>query len=186
MRKLVVSSVMNQAEQDLLVLAAQRGNQQAFGLLFKLLHKPLISFAIKLSEDKELACDAVQDSWIKASRNIRRLKDPRAFKSWIYRLVRWRTLDLLRVKTRDSARLEPIDENTISARRSDRSENRSEIGSLISKLPATEKEIIHLFYLNEMTIAEISVVLEIPAGTVKSRLNRARNLLRKKYQGQET
>ncbi|MCF6193249.1 MAG: hypothetical protein L3J46_02815 [Kangiellaceae bacterium] len=80
---------MNQAEQDLLVLAAQNGNHQAFGLLARHFHGPLVKFAVKMSRDLELADDAVQESWIKIAKNIRKLKDPRAFKSWIYRLVRW-------------------------------------------------------------------------------------------------
>lgn len=176
---------MNQAELDLLVLAAQNGNHRAFDLLVRHFHKSLVSFAVKMSKDVDLSHDAVQESWIKIAKNIRKLKDPRAFKSWIYRLVRWRILDLLKIRNRELLRTEAVDENLLTDPHSEHSDDKDEASSLISQLPDTEREIIHLFYLDELRITEISIVLEIPIGTVKSRLNRARNLLREKYNNLE-
>jgi len=173
---------MNQAELDLLVLTAQNGSHRAFGLLVELYHKPLVGFAFKLGNDKELANDAVQESWIKAAKNIRKLKDPRAFKSWIYRLVRWKLLDMLRHKSRESNQLEALNEESVSDYLETESSGNETLSIAIQHLPNIEKQIIHLFYLDEMKIAEISIVLEIPAGTVKSRLNRARQMLKQKYQ----
>lgn len=173
---------MNQAEQDLLVLTAQNGNQQAFGLLFKYYHKPLVGFAIKLSNDSELSNDAVQDAWIKVAKNIRQLKDPRAFKSWIYRLVRWKLTDLLRKQNREGKNLEELNEETTSNLIENKTDDDETLSTALSRLPNIEKQIIHLFYLDEMKISEISIVLEIPTGTVKSRLNRARQMLKHKYQ----
>ena len=173
---------MNQAEQDLLVLTAQSGNQQAFGLLFKFYHKPLVGFAFKFSNDSELSNDAVQDAWIKVAKNIRQLKDPRAFRSWIYRLVRWKLTDLLRKRSREGSQLEELNEETVSNLVDNKADENETLSIALSRLPNIEKQIIHLFYLDEMKISEISIVLEIPAGTVKSRLNRARQMLKQKYQ----
>jgi len=173
---------MNQAELDLLVLTAQDGNQQAFGLLFKFYHKALIAFAIKLGKNRELAKDAVQDAWVKAAKNIRKLQDPRAFKSWIYRLVRWKVIDLLRKLSRDDKRLEELNEETASTLVENQIEVDETLSTALSRLPDSDKQILHLLYLDEMKVREISVVLEIPIGTVKSRLNRARKLLKEKYQ----
>jgi len=172
----------NQAELDLLVLTAQNGNHRAFGLLVELHHKPLVGFAYKLSNDNELANDVVQESWIKAAKNIRKLNDPRAFKSWIYRLVRWKLLDMLRRKSRESIQLEELNEDSTSSILDGDSSEDETLSIAIKRLPDLEKQIIHLFYLDEMKIAEISTILEIPAGTVKSRLNRARQMLKQKYQ----
>lgn len=173
---------MNQAEQDLLVLTAQSGSQQAFGLLFKFYHKPLVGFAFKLSNDSELSNDAVQDAWIKVAKNIRQLKDPRAFRSWIYRVVRWKLTDLLRKRSREGNQVEELNEETTSNLVENRTGEDETLSIALSRLPNIEKQIIHLFYLDEMKITEISIVLEIPAGTVKSRLNRARQMLKQKYQ----
>ncbi len=173
---------MNQAEQDLLVLTAQNGNQQAFGLLFKFYLKPLVGFAIKLSNDNELSNDAVQEAWIKVAKNIRQLKDPRAFRSWIYRLVRWKLTDLLRKRSREGNQLEQLNEEITSNLVENETNEDETLSFALSRLPDTEKQIIHLFYLDEMKITEIALILEIPAGTVKSRLNRARQMLKQKYQ----
>ena len=172
---------MNQAEQDLLVLTAQNGNQQAFGLLFKFHHKPLVRFAIKICNDPELSNDAVQDAWIKIAKNIRQLKDPRAFRSWLYRLVRWKLNDLLRKRCREGNQLAELNEEIESDLAENKPYEDETLSNALYRLPYIEKQIIHLFYLDEMKIMEISTVLEIPIGTVKSRLNRARKMFKHKY-----
>ncbi|PCJ50276.1 MAG: RNA polymerase subunit sigma-24 [Gammaproteobacteria bacterium] len=169
---------MFQAEEDLLVIAAQSGNLKAFNFLIIKYQKPLLRFAYKLSNDHELANDAVQDSWIKLTNNLRQLKDPRAFKSWIYRRVKWRVTDLLRQKTRHRERIGEELKDSCELVNKSSTENDSELLVVINQLPPTEKQIIYLFYLDEMKLSEIAAILDIPIGTVKSRLNRARNLLR--------
>ncbi len=173
---------MNQAEQDLLVLTAQTGNQQAFGLLFKRYHKPLVGFAFKISRDNELSKDAVQEAWIKVSKNIRQLNDPRAFRSWIYRLVKWKLTDLQRKRGRESNQVEELNEEITSNLVENEITEDETLSLALSRLPNTEKQIIHLFYLDELKITEISLILEMPVGTIKSRLNRARQMLKHKYQ----
>ena len=172
---------MQQAEEDLLVIAAQGGNQKAFQLLFNRYQKALLRFAYKICGDTELANDATQDAWIKTAKEIRKIQDPRVFKSWIYRLVRWRCLDQMRqqgVRNKYFESIEDIDyvdkiENVV-----DQSE---ELSAAIERMPPMEKQMIHLFYLDELKVAEIASVLDIPTGTVKSRLNRARKLLKQKF-----
>ncbi len=131
---------MNQAEQDLLVLTAQNGSQQAFGLLFKFYHKPLVGFAIKLSNDNELSNDAVQEAWIKAAKNIRQLKDPRAFRSWIYRQVRWKLTDLLRKRSREGYQLEQLNEEIASNLIENKTGEDETLSTALSRLPNTEKK----------------------------------------------
>jgi len=174
---------MQQAEQDLLVIAAQSGNHKAFNLLFLTYQKPLVGFAYKICGDQEMAKDAVQDSWMKSTKTLRRLKDPRAFKSWIYRLVRWRTTDLIRQKvSRKELDETDLDAQVETITPETSSDDTTELNNAINQLPPIEKQMIHLFYLDEMKLTEISAVLEIPKGTVKSRLNRARNLLKQKFE----
>ena len=177
---------MLQAEEDLLVLSAQNGNHKAFNALFLKYQKPLLRFAFKLSNDQELAHDGVQDCWIKASKNLSQLRDPRVFKSWIYRMVKWRMMDLLRSKfkhdTRYTNEFNDVlnNENTLADNEYHSSKG-SELSKAINQLPVLEKQIIHLFYLDEMKLVEISIILDIPVGTVKSRLYRARKLLQQQF-----
>ncbi|MGJ8682597.1 RNA polymerase sigma factor [Paraglaciecola sp.] len=183
--------MINKAEEDLLVLAAQKGNQDAFRVLFQRHHKALLRFAYKLCQDQELAKEATQEAWIKSSKTIFKLKDPRAFKSWLYRLTRWRIIDLVRqVKTRDkliesTAAYDDLPDGVDDIDVNIKQGNTDSLIQAIDTLPTTERHMIHLFYLDEMSVAEVSVVLEIPIGTVKSRLNRARHLLRQKYGSKE-
>lgn len=175
---------MNQAEEDLLVISAQAGNEKAFGYLFRHYHKPLLRFAYGLGRDRQLAQDAVQEAWIRIAGTLRRLDDPRAFRSWIYRAVRWRVLDLLK-KPREP--VVPLDERVTAQpvnTHTQESTEAEELTGMMAKLPGIDRQALHLFYLQEMKIAEIAVVLEIPPGTVKSRLNRARARLRELFEHQ--
>lgn len=172
---------MHQAEEDLLVLAAQKGNKKALNLLCDKYHNALLRYAFKVCNDKEIAQDAVQESWIKFAKNIRKLNDPRALKSWLFRLVRWSTIDLMR----DANRHQGNEQNSVELADEETRENNGdksdELMLAINRLPAIEKQMIHLFYLDELKISEISAVLDIPSGTIKSRLNRARTLLKQKF-----
>ena len=89
---------MQQAQLDLLVMEAQSGNQAAFACLIEWFHPQLVKFATQLCGSHALAQDAVQEAWIKISKKIRQLNDPRAFKSWLFRAVRWQTLDMLKAR----------------------------------------------------------------------------------------
>ncbi len=178
---------MIQAEIDLMVITAQQGNQKAFAVLYRHYLNPLVGFAYKICADRELANDAVQEAWIKAAKNIRQLNDPRTFKSWIYRLVRWKTIDLARALSTRDKHFESFDESAIcESEMTDNHQLRDtntelSLVDFVDKLPKVEREMIHLFYLEDFRVAEISVILNIPTGTVKSRLNRARNILKQKY-----
>jgi RNA polymerase sigma-70 factor (ECF subfamily) len=172
---------MQQAEEDLLILAAQDGSQKAFNLLYRRYHKSLLRYAWKVCDDREIARDAVQEAWLKFAGNIRKLEDPRAFRSWLYRQVRWCAIDLLRVVKRHSENAEIFEEELHADARDSGSEDKGELKLAIKRLPAIEKQMIHLFYLDELKVSEIAVVLDIPVGTVKSRLKRARDLLRQRF-----
>jgi len=173
---------MHQAEEDLLVLAAQSGNQKAFTLLHKRYQGPLFHFAFKLCGNEQVAQDAVQEAWIKLANTLRKLNDPRALRAWLYRLVRWRTMDILRQMKRHNAYTEVFDESTHSASLENAINDSEELTAAMNRLPPLEKQMIHLFYLDELKVNEIALVLEIPPGTVKSRLNRARKLLKQKFE----
>lgn len=171
---------MQQAELDALVLAAQGGNAAAFTMLVRYLQPGLLRFSYHICNDQQMAKDAVQEVWLACSRTLRRLDDPRALKSWLHRAVRWRTLDLLRKQQRQKQHDSEADEPLLEVE-----EYQAELSTLAKEmqvLPALERQALHLFYLEDLSIKEISTVLGIPSGTVKSRLNRARNSLKAKLE----
>jgi RNA polymerase sigma-70 factor (ECF subfamily) len=165
---------MHQAQQDLLVLEAQNGNEKAFECLVVFFHPQLINFASNLSGNHALSKDAVQDVWFSISKKLNKLEDPRAFKSWIFRALRWRVLDLVKAK---SYQFETFDESSMSVAIDESELERQQLKKMIEKLPDKDRTVIYLFYLAELSLAEIALILEIPVGTVKSRLSRARESL---------
>lgn len=176
----------NRAHEDLLVMAAQDGDTRAFETLFRTYNPALKRFAYRLSNDEQLAIDAVQEAWITLSKTLRRLRDPRGFRIWAYKTVRWRVTDMAR---RLPPKIEPLDELPEGAAALVKEEpdaTSDQLSALLRALPGGERQILALFYLEEMKMAEIAVVLGIPLGTVKSRLNTARNHLRATQPGYDS
>lgn len=171
---------MHQSEEDFLVLAAQDGDRRAIGLLYRHYHQRLFRYAYRLCGTRDMAQEAVQNTWIRAMKTISRLEDPRAFRSWLYRMIRWHSIDLLRVANRYTEEQENALEEA-AAPASGVADDVDELRLAINRLPHLERQIIHLFYLDELSVREVAVVLNIPAGTVKSRLNRARTLLKQRF-----
>ena len=176
---------MNRAEEDLLVLSAQSGDQKAFERLYRCYSKSLVRFAYGLCGNETVSNDAVQEAWITLSKSLRTLKDPRGFRLWAYKTTRWRTMDLLR---RAPKGLEPLEDEEIAcdtARQSGLATS-DQLARHLAALPVREKVALTLFYLEELTMVEIAAIEEVPVGTVKSRLNRARSRLKDRMAGDET
>ncbi|MCJ8267975.1 MAG: RNA polymerase sigma factor [Psychrosphaera sp.] len=170
---------MLQAKEDMLVIAAQQGNEQAFSFLCRHYQTSLSRFAYKLCGDHQMVQDALQNAWVKMANKLRILEDPRAFKSWIFRSVRWSVYDLMRKSMREETLIEQDEIEAIEAPQIQDNDHNENLLELIDQLPDIDKQAIYLFYLEEMTISQIANVLQIPAGTVKSRLNRSRKNLQK-------
>jgi len=166
----------------LLVLSAQSGNQRAFEVLFRSFNPSLVRFASRLAGDDQLALDAVQDAWITISKNLANIGNPYAFRAHIFKAVRWRTIDQLRKYDR---RTEELGDNIVDSNSNchEMLATTSQIKRLVDQLPVIDRQAIYLFYLEDMTISELASILDIPGGTVKSRLNRARNTLKKLIEG---
>ncbi|MGJ8693446.1 MAG: RNA polymerase sigma factor [Thalassotalea sp.] len=171
---------MEQAKIDLLVIEAQLGDDKAFEHLFKLFKQSVLHYAYKVSADTQIAQDASQNSWIKVAKNLKSLKDPRAFKSWLFQLTHWQILDLLRKqkKEQNCINLDEALEDKTFVFEPPETDQHGELYFYINQLENIDKQAIHLFYLEQMSLQEISIVLAVPVGTIKSRLNRARNHLK--------
>ncbi len=166
---------------EYLVTAAQLGDREAFGLLAQRWNRKLLTHAWRLLADDESAKDAVQEAWTEIAWGLGRLNDPRAFAAWAYRIVSRRCAKLIGSAQRQRQRqlegaimAEPI-------MRTDELDGAMDIDKLraaIRILPAGHRAAIALFYLEDMSITEVAVALDIPVGTVKSRLLHARQKLR--------
>ena len=182
----MAETIINKAKEDLLVMAAQSGDIRAFEGLFAAHNPALKRFAYRICGDEQLAVDAVQEAWITLSKTLRRLKDPRGFRIWAYKTVRWRVTDMARKLPPASQSIDAMPEGALASTTAEPEATSDQLSALMKSLPGEERQLLALFYLEEMKMIEIASVLDIPLGTVKSRLNRARTHLREKASPADT
>lgn len=170
---------------DYLVAAARTGDRKAFAMLAERWHGRLVAHAWRLTGDREAARDAAQAGWVEIVRGLHGLKDERAFAAWAYRLVSRRCARQIGAAIRDreleGALAEVPEEEIVAGDELDRASLRKAIAAL----PPDQKSAIALFYLEEMSVAEVAVALNVPAGTVKTRLMHARRKLRAALEGDQ-
>ena len=133
-------------------------------------------FAIKRLIGRQYAEDAVQNALLRLSKTVKKLRDPAAINAWVFKLVRWQVLDMLKLQNR----YRPM-EDTEPLYSEDKFEQ-YDLAKAIAELPNIEGQVICLFYLVQLDLNEVAAVLEIPTGTVKSRLFRARARLKQGLQ----
>lgn len=167
-------------EDELLVVRCQLGERQAFDELIERWHGPLAKYVRRMAGNDQTAQDIVQDTWLRVLRGIHRLRDGSKLCAWLFGIARRALMDRLRenyaepdVSDVDVASL--ADEPEVPASDVDLAAMEREL----AELPVTEREVLTLFYLQELSLAEVAEVLVVPVGTVKSRLFRARNMLRR-------
>jgi RNA polymerase sigma factor (sigma-70 family) len=171
---------------EYLVAAARTGDREAFAALAGRWHGKLVAHAWRLTGDQEMARDAAQAAWVEIVRGLSRLQDERAFPAWAYRIVSRGCAKQIgaAVRRRDLAAglaAMPEPDPAEPGERLTTSLLRAEIG----RLPAEQRSALALFYLDEMSVAEVAVALDVPLGTVKTRLLHARRKLREAMEGED-
>ena len=169
------------AKTDLLVIEAQQGDKRAFEALFNLYNKPLLRFAYRLCNDQMLAADAVQEAWLTLSKTLPRLDDPRGFRAWAYKTVRWRVTDGARSRKLKLVSLD--DAADVAVPEDEPDATPGQLSAHLERLSGADRQLLALFYLDELKLTEVAGVLDVPVGTVKSRLNRAKARLRQQIEG---
>lgn len=170
---------------ECLVLSAKAGDRRAFELLVRRWQKRLIAHAWRLTGDPEAARDAAQTGWLEIARGLDRLLDERAFPAWAYRIVSRCCARQIAGAKRRRVLVEAIGlEPTAPEPHVDLLDS-SALRSAIRALPPDQRTAIALVHFEDMTIAEVAVALDVPAGTVKTRLMHARRKLRAALEGEE-
>lgn len=169
---------------EYLVLAAVAGDRKAFENLARRWNRRMIAHAWRLTGDSEAASDVAQTAWVEIARSLPRLRDETAFPAWAYRIVSRQCARLIHDRQHDRALTRGIAAQP-EIEPSDPTEHGSEapLHAAIRGLPATQRAAVALYYFEEMSIAETAVALDVPAGTIKTRLMHARRTLRSALQG---
>jgi RNA polymerase sigma-70 factor (ECF subfamily) len=155
------------------IQAAREGDADAFALLVGRYERTAYGHALALLGGREQAKDAVQDSFMAAYRAIRRFDPDRPFFPWFYVILRNRCRSMLR----DRRHNEPLDEACLAVTPRNTGEEVEELRRALCKLPAEDREILLLKYIEGHRYKQIAEMLDVPVGTVTSRLHTARRRL---------
>jgi RNA polymerase sigma-70 factor, ECF subfamily len=172
-----------------LILAAKKGNKRAFADLMKVYARKVYYAAYSFVKNSEDAADISQEVFIKAYTNLDAFDEKRSFFPWIYCITK--NLSLNRLKRHENKNTSLPEYDFIVSKYNEpdqellQKEDLTYLKKAINKLPENFKEIIILKHIEECSYAEISEILEIPKGTVMSRLYNARQKLREIIDGQE-
>ncbi len=141
----------------------------------------LFRLAYSWCHNPELADDLVQDALVKALKNARQLKDATAIKGWLSKILANCWYDHLR-RSREMVDLDnlPYEETSSEGDEHEKQDIISRVRATIATLPVGQRQVITLVDLAGFSYVEIADILEVPIGTVMSRISRARSVLRQK------
>ena len=181
------SSVSGKASLEDLVTALQERREGVLETLISRTEKPCFHLALSILKDRDLAHDALQEAYFVVYRRICQLKEPAAFKSWIFRIVSRCCHDIIRKRSREiETDLEDRDDLVaeISSSPNDPGQlvtRQEQLRAVFRELPEIDRETIALREVANLSYEEMSNVLSIPIGTVRSRLAKARKRFIKAY-----
>ncbi|KAA1189426.1 RNA polymerase sigma factor [Paenibacillus sp. B2(2019)] len=156
-----------------IVVKAKAGDSEAFVQLMQEIELPLYRTARSIVNKDEDCADALQETMLKAFRSIHTLREPAFFKTWIFRILINECNKMIKNNTRALPYGELPEVPSIS-----KDYEKIEIWDAVQHLEENLRIVIHLHYLQDMPISQISDILEISTVAVKTRLHRARKKLK--------
>jgi RNA polymerase sigma-70 factor (ECF subfamily) len=179
-------------EDRALVKQAQQGDQEAFAKLVTRHQRYIYNLAYRLLRDPNEAEDLAQEAFLRAWRGLANFRREAKFTTWLYRIVTnlcYNRLNSLRRQLLDVA-VDDLATLSLPAKDSpaavvEATEQRAFLHRQIAALPPKYQLVLTLFYLQEFSYQEISQVLDLPLGTVKTHLFRARERLKQRLQASE-
>ena len=184
----------NITEERKIIKKAAAGNADAFEQLLLKYQTPIYNLCLRITGNQEDAADMTQEAFLKAWRSLSSFQFDSSFSTWLYRLASNTCLDYLRSLKRrpqcsltveddegEEQVLDVIDEAPTPEEALLSAEERSQLVNALSQLETSQRQIITLRVVNDLSYAEIAEILDVKEGTVKSRLARARDSLRKKF-----
>ncbi len=174
---------------------ARKGDQRAFAEIVDLYKDKLYHLAYRMTSNRQEAEDVVQETFLRVYKNLDRYDENQKFSTWIYRIATNLCIDRLRKRRAvysldaestehdglDGYSMMPSDERTPETELI-LTETQKLIRDAIQTLPVKYKSIMILRYLQDLSLQEISDVLDMPVTTVKTRVHRGREFLRKKLE----
>ena len=159
-----------------LVEEARLGNNEAFEQLIKENKLKMYKVAKSILKNEDDICDAIQNALMSAYSNLSKLQNNKYFSTWLIRILINKSYDIINKNQRSYSTTTDIDEynSDENLKSFDSYNSESLIENVLCELEDDLKTITVLYYYNDYSVGDISIILNIPEGTVKSRLSRAR------------
>jgi len=175
-----------------LIERCQRGDRWAFDALMGRHEARAYQYALKLTKHAEEAKDVVSEGFIRVFRAIKQFRSNSAFTTWMYRILRncfldmrkrkalkiVASLDAVRETDEGEIQMQVVDNHVSPHETAVRSDHAARVQDAISELTDIQRHMIILYHAEQLSYEEIAEDLDLPVGTVKSRLNRARIALK--------
>lgn len=169
--------------EQLPVSQARAGDAGAWDALFRRFQLPLYVYVFELVRDEQTSLDIVQETFINAARHIGSLRNDAKFGSWLFGIAHQKCIQRWRKQAREEMLREEFsnisdeletgpDELLI------RQEEEAEFMNLLDQLPAPQKSVLLLYFMEDFSLEEIAGITGVSVGTVKSRLHYAKKSLR--------
>jgi RNA polymerase sigma factor (sigma-70 family) len=168
-------------ECELLVLRCRQGDTSAFEMIVRMWERSLFYYLRRLASSEEDAWDLLQETWLKTFRSIHALRDPRSLPSFLYTTARNAAVSRLRNGKLGRELTCPLDEECLDVAGDNQSvfDDAEHVHHALDRLPLPHREILTLYFLEDLSHEEIARLLAIPLGTVKSRLHYAKLAIQK-------
>lgn len=174
------------------IKAVKKGDQNAFADIVEMYKDKVYQLCYRMLGNRHEAEDAAQEAFIRAYVNIHTYNPNLKFSSWLYRIATNLSIDRMRKKKPDvylDAEVAGTDGLTMHSQLADEQRSPEDeleglelqrtVQEAILKLPEKYRTVIVLKYIDELSLQEISEILDLPVGTVKTRIHRGREALRK-------
>ena len=184
---------LSQREIEMLVERARKGDRTAFGQLVDEYKDKIYNYVSRMLNDPYEAEDVTQEAFLRAYRSLSRFRGASSFHTWLYRIASNLAIDVVRKRKRQEPTFsldEPLesddgeyereipDETGSPEDRTSTRETRVAVRRAIMDLPDKLRDVMILYELQGETYEDIADILDVPLGTVKSRLFNARNRLK--------
>ena len=180
-----MAAVLEVSEREL-ITQAQNGDRSAFSELVRLHAQGVLNVIHRMCGDVQLAEDAAQETFIRAWLNLPSYRPQTSLRSWLYRIAVNAATDMLRkekhILPEDIEDLQLTDGGPAPESLASQKERIALVQTAVLSLPEASRAVLVLREYEELSYQEISATLDIPIGTVMSRLNYARKLLKEKLE----
>ncbi|MEP6903408.1 MAG: sigma-70 family RNA polymerase sigma factor [Actinomycetota bacterium] len=172
-----------------LIAKAIGGREDSFEELVRRYQRPITNYVFRMLNDYDSSLDVTQEVFIKVYNSLQKYSSEYKFSTWLYRIAHNAAIDFIRrrapneqsieTENKDGAyQLQIESPNPNPEQERERSEWRTEIESVVKCLPSVYRELILLRHAQDLSYDEIAEVTNLPLGTVKNRLFRAREMMR--------